>query len=271
MMTVYGFLALTCLLAFCNGFLSKGVHISVTAFGADETAVVEIRLVEYGKFSQMPRRERDAIEEGFEQFSNCEENSELRGKRYMKDGDIGLILLYDANGYIAGIQAGIPKTNVDSYPPDSLKPPFIDDGDKWVITAYFVDPSIICTPGRTEHDFTSDGTGTDLYLQNGTDPEADYMLIPRKEENLGGTKWVKGGCFPAMGVHYWFDISRDMSCDNYFPPFLMYNRGFLNSFGWVFPTRVHSTRYEYPPYFTFGYLSQRFGIVAFFLKAIGMD
>lgn len=29
----------------------------------------------------------------------------------MKDGDIGLILLYDANGYIAGIQAGVSIVN----------------------------------------------------------------------------------------------------------------------------------------------------------------
>lgn len=29
------------------------------------------------------------------------------GKRYMKDNDPAVILIYDVNGYIAGIQAGV--------------------------------------------------------------------------------------------------------------------------------------------------------------------
>lgn len=35
------------------------------------------------------------------------ENSQLRGNRYIVDDDEEMILIYDVNGYIAGIQAGV--------------------------------------------------------------------------------------------------------------------------------------------------------------------
>lgn len=35
------------------------------------------------------------------------ENPRFRGNRYMKDNDTAVILLFDKNGYIAGIQAGV--------------------------------------------------------------------------------------------------------------------------------------------------------------------
>lgn len=56
----------------------------------------------------------------------------------------------------------------------------------------------ICTHGRTAGQFSSQGTGTDLYIQNGTDPLAS-IKIPHQESGIGSTAWVKGHCFPAMG------------------------------------------------------------------------
>ena len=35
------------------------------------------------------------------------EHGNFLGKRYMKDNDPAVILIYDVNGYIAGIQAGV--------------------------------------------------------------------------------------------------------------------------------------------------------------------
>ncbi|KAL5022531.1 hypothetical protein ScPMuIL_001686 [Solemya velum] len=196
----------------------------------------------------MPRTESDATDEGFVKFSDCLDNNELRGNRYMDDGDVFLILIYDVNGYIAGIQAGFPKSFSSTYPPDTLKPPFIDDGDKWVVTIYFVDPSIICTTGRTQQEFNSDGTGTNLYIQTGTNPETDYMIIPRDEKDLDGTLWNKGGCFPVMGVHYWYNNSREIPCDEFLPVFPMYNGGKLNAFGWVFFAKPDFSKWaEFPP------------------------
>ncbi|KAL5022525.1 hypothetical protein ScPMuIL_001680 [Solemya velum] len=196
-------------------------------------------------FVSMPRTEQEAVTVGFTKFANCSDNPQLRGNRYMKKGDTAVILLYDVHGYIAGIQAGVPK-DTPNFPPDTLKPPFLDDGNTWVMTAYFVDPSTICTTGRSAQAYETQGTGTNLYIQNGTNPETDTMLIPHEQSNIGTTDWTKGHCFITMGVHYWYDLTLDMSCDRMFPVFLMYNEGTLTGFGWAFQTGLNSTRYEHP-------------------------
>lgn len=119
----------------------------------------------------------------------------------------------------------------------------VQDGDKFYMTAYFVSPGkhncqanfcywiflklsffiwnsktlffpkmqtdSICTHGRTAGQFSSQGTGTDLYIQNSTDPMAS-IRIPHQESAIGSTAWVKGHCFPAMGkcmLQFIFHIS----------------------------------------------------------------
>jgi hypothetical protein len=35
-----------------------------------------------------------------------------------------------------------------------------------------------------------------------------------------------------MGQHYWYNVSRNMDCKDFFPVFLLYNKnGFLTGFG----------------------------------------
>ncbi|XP_046348062.2 uncharacterized protein LOC124128671 [Haliotis rufescens] len=101
------------------------------------------------------------------------ENSKFAGKRYAKDGDTAVILIFDVNGYIAGLQAG---------------------------------------------------------------READGVM-----ENV----------FFGMGVHYWYNIQKDMSCDDFFPMFLLYNNNKLDGLGWAFGTDLPSPRYEHPDSSTF--------------------
>ena len=51
-----------------------------------------------------------------------------------------------------------------------------------------------------------------------------------------------------VGVHYWYNNRVDMSCSEFFPVFLMYNNGTLNSFGWAFGINLQeSPRFEHPP------------------------
>ena len=71
--------------------------------------------------------------------------------------------------------------------------------DVYVLTAYFVDPSTICTAGRDASRLKKEGTGTGLWLQNGTDPIQNSFQSPVQESDIGSTKWVKGACFPSMG------------------------------------------------------------------------
>ena len=51
----------------------------------------------------------------------------------------------------------------------------------------------------------------------------------------------------SPGRHYWYDISADMDCDDFYPMFLLYNSGHLTGFGWVAQGNAASPRYEHPP------------------------
>lgn len=51
----------------------------------------------------------------------------------------------------------------------------------------------------------------------------------------------------SPGRHYWYDISADMNCDDFYPMFLLYNSGHLTGFGWVAQGNAASPRYEHPP------------------------
>ncbi|XP_055997302.1 uncharacterized protein LOC130047090 [Ostrea edulis] len=243
-MGMIAYLGLLLAASFCDGFL----------FGHKthpwDGLKVTWGLNPFNSFNNMPRTETEAKTAGFTLISGCGQSPFL-GKRYMKDNDPAVILIYDVNGYIAGIQAGVQTGLSNGYPSSKLQNhPFVKDGDKHYITAYFVNPASICTHGRTAGQFGAQGTGTDLYLQNGTDPMAS-IRIPHQESDIGSTRWVKGHCFSAMGVHYWYDISLDMSCDRLYPVFLLYNGGVLNAFGWAFKAELSSSRYEHPSQATF--------------------
>jgi len=120
--------------------------------------------------------------------------------------------------------------------------------DVYILTAYFVDPATICKSGRDANHLKTEGTGTGLWLQNGTDPIRDSFHSPLYEKDVSQTKWVKGSCFPSMGVHYWYDNRLDTDCDTFFPSFLMYNKGKLTGFGWAVVGKYEYTkRTEFPP------------------------
>ena len=54
--------------------------------------------------------------------------------------------------------------------------------------------------------------------------------------------------FNFPGVHYWYNTSQDMSCNDFYPMFLLYNDGVLNAFGWAFGMNLESSeRFEHPP------------------------
>ncbi|KAK0049990.1 hypothetical protein Bpfe_020541 [Biomphalaria pfeifferi] len=197
-------------------------------------------------FVEMPRTEEKAIKEGFVKISGCNESSAFRGSRYVKSGDYAVVLLFDANGYIAGIQTGVSNHLGNGFPSSNMRPLFSEDRDQLFLTAYFVEPSLICTKGRSASEFQLQGTGSNLYFQKGSDP-AELILMPRNESALPGTKWGDGKCFITMGKHYWYDFRIDTSCTDYFPMFLMYNDGMLNAFGWALAAELTSRRYEHPP------------------------
>uniref|UniRef100_A0A0B7AVX3 Uncharacterized protein n=1 Tax=Arion vulgaris TaxID=1028688 RepID=A0A0B7AVX3_9EUPU len=200
----------------------------------------------FNGFFTMPRTVADAVSNNFVKVSDCDVNAPWRGARYIKNGDYALTLLYDINGYVAGIQTGIPKKLANGFPFPSLRPPFVSDGDRWALTAYFTDPGTICTTGRSEAQFNEEGTGTNLYFQNSTTPEASFK-IPQNEADMAATQWTEGKCFVTMGKHWWYNLSVDMKKESMFPAFLLFNGGKLNGFGWAMTTPLPSEIYEHPP------------------------
>lgn len=192
--------------------------------------------VTFLKWNGLPISKNDAEKDGWKLTSACEANPSFSGNRYVLNGDTAVMLLVDSKGKIAGIQAGVPAAQ--SGP---KKAPWVKEGGMYVITAYFVDPATICSGTRPSSDYMGDR----LLLQTGSKP-GDHVAIPFKEEDLVGTKWVKGKCFYGMGQHYWFDISTGMNCDDFFPMFVLYNKKRLNAFGWAQTCDLTSSRYEHP-------------------------
>jgi len=196
-------------------------------------------------FDSMPRNANGAMGDFVLKDDQCVQGSKFVGKRYWYKKDPAVILIYDKNGYIAGMQTAVPK---GSFTPSSFltNHPVIDDGDFWTITAYFIDPSKICTTGRTSEQFQEQGTGTGLWFQNGTNPLQDLIQIPLLESDIKKTGWKFGHCFYTMGNHYWYNVTRDMDCKQFYPNCLMYNGGKLTAFCFAVNTYLTSKRYEHP-------------------------
>ena len=79
-------------------------------------------------------------------------------------------------------------TRDDKYYEFSKNPYYVpgdwNGEEAYFVTAYFVDPNIICNGGRTEEEFQKEGTGNRLSFQNGPH-NTDLQEIPlRKSEML---------------------------------------------------------------------------------------
>nr|XP_042907952.1 uncharacterized protein LOC107440592 isoform X1 [Parasteatoda tepidariorum] len=213
-------------------------------------------------FAKLPRTESRARSEGFVKLAGGCAEGKFLGHRYMKGLDTAAVLIYDKNGFIAGIQHGIPKSDVDrvnttfSFEKSSAYQLQLDkvlgEEEVYFLTSYFVDPNIICNEGRTREQYDEQGVGTGLYLQNGSNPIQNTFEVPLYEKDMEDTHWVKGGCFRTMGVHYWYNTHENMTCSDFFPFTAIYNRGKLTSFAFAsFGNYEFSRRFEHPPSSTF--------------------
>ncbi|CAG5115670.1 unnamed protein product [Candidula unifasciata] len=193
-------------------------------------------------FVKFSRTEHQAVIRGFTKIGDCDLTAKWRGRRYIQDSDYTVILLFDIKGYIAGIQTAIPTTS--TYPPLKLKPPFIDEGGRSVLTAYFTDPSKICTTGRTADEFAIEGTGSTLYIQDNIYPEASTRMPSSVDEARRTAPWTISKCLNYMGLHYYHNITSELECDSLFPVGLLYHKGELLGFAWLFMQYLPLKRYE---------------------------
>jgi len=200
-------------------------------------------------YAKMPQEVSDCAKKNFLQKDEfCSKSGSFVGYRYWQVNDPSIMLIFDINGYIAGVQTAIPK---DQFAPSPTLQghPYIDDGDYWTLTAYFVEPGIVCAPGRTSKQYKDQGNGYRFYIQNGTNPLSDLLDISLSENDLNtnpitGPVWGSTKCYWSMGKHYWYKLTPDMDCSTIFPFFLLYNSGDLNAFGFFIPTQATSARYE---------------------------
>lgn len=200
--------------------------------------------IRWPSYHEMPLFLEDA-KEWKELSDDCQSNGPFVGRRFarMKDGDFdrGLILIFDHLGQVSGVQIAFPK----SYQvPKSFQSMFIESGSFLYLTAYFIEPTKMCSNGRKRASI-GDGLRIQLTPQNLGKP-LTYMAAPLTEEKTTGTGWVKGKCFYSMGQHYWYKISTDMSSEDFFPVFLLYNKGKLNGWGWATLGDLKNDLVEHP-------------------------
>lgn len=199
-------------------------------------------------FNSLPRKVTDLTKDFKLRDDQCSTaNAKFLGKRYWYQEDPAVTLLFDKNGIIAGIQTSAPKSVYPQPPAPVANHQYVEDGDHWTLTAYFVDPSIICGSGRSDDDFVKQGTGVGLWLQMGPNPVKDSVKIPSTEKEVQQTKWKLGHCFVTMGNHYWHNVTKDMNCENFLPYCLLYNKGKLTAFCFSMNAQLTSPRYEHPP------------------------
>jgi len=224
--------------------------------------------------SPMPLREQDAKERGWKLLSNgCSENNTtcFHGYRYIRPDNVERsVLIYDAVGTIAGMQLAfesrLKKEAYGKYAGAYTEVTDQDDGiTRYYMTAYFSEPSNICNTNRNDHIIGENK----LFFEIGEDR---YMEIPLTLMNVSASfgRWIKGNCYPSMGMghHFWYDISKDMDCNDFFPFFIMYNSaGQLHAFGNAVGVNV-TGHLEYPPLQSLPMFFQRSTIPSCFSEVV---
>ena len=192
-------------------------------------------------FQSVPINEQNAIKAGWKLEKDC---SQINGRRYVKGNDRSVLLVFDSNGGIAGIATAVPKNLPFNFPSPSIKPYFQDEGDSYVMTAYFVEPKTVCNAAAK----SSLTYGDRVVIQG---QYAQAVLPLNQKDAVSSSFWTEGHCFYTMGQHFWSNvqsvpITPDMNADDFFPLCLLYNSGKLNGFCFAFNADLTSERYEHP-------------------------
>ena len=163
-----------------------------------------------------------------------------------------MILIYDVNGYIAGMHSVVSKRFTSDDDPFSFDSSIwyradvlLNNDQVYLTTAYFVDPGLICGSGRSQEQFEVEGTGNRLVFQNGP-AIADLLSAPMDLDAADKDPiWFKHFCFLNMGRHY-FNLNYDENqpCDELIPIQLIYSGGVLNGFVWQHPSPLEGERWE---------------------------
>ena len=111
------------------------------------------------------------------------------GDRFVRSvDDKDVVIILDGNGFIAGMQSVLMKEYALNETFNFDNDPYYVLGDwngeeAYFITAYFVDPAIICNGGRTEEEFENEGTGNMFAFQYGP-TFMDLQMIPMTKDEM---------------------------------------------------------------------------------------
>lgn len=194
--------------------------------------------VTFGKNTDLPKTVQEAEASKWIKLSD-----DCSGVRYVSpQRDISNIVFYDKSGKLAGIEVGL--FNAPSEPMRSryYEEKTFEGRKYYALTAYFVDPNTICGT-RTAGPF-----GDRVWWKS---KEGFFKLPLTIEEVQADPKWKLGTCILGMGLHYWYDISNGMKCEDFTPFFVMYNNKQLTTFAVGLGSdqliNTPNSRFEHPP------------------------
>jgi hypothetical protein len=174
--------------------------------------------VTFPKNTGLPENENDAKDA---QWVKIEDSCD--GVKYVSpQKDYTNVIVYDKSGKLAGVDVAITVEPAEPMKSRFYKTKDYEGRQFFVLSAFFVDPSTICGT-------RSAGPYGDRvwWRQN----DGDYFKLPLTQDGArADPKWKLGTCIPGMGIHYWYEISNEMSCNDFTPFFVMYNGGELTTF-----------------------------------------
>ncbi|XP_026735060.1 uncharacterized protein LOC113498978 isoform X1 [Trichoplusia ni] len=147
--------------------------------------------------------------------------------------------LYDTAGFVAGLMIALPVDEYDS-PPVKPEKKFVkwsapaSEGeparDYWTATQYFVSEDHVISIESLKA-----GAGPTLEsgatLQDGgvwvAGHDKRLMRIPSTEAELNSTTFKKQNCIPNMGIHYYYNMTKDLNCEELLPWFALTTQGDL--------------------------------------------
>ncbi|CAG9105888.1 unnamed protein product [Plutella xylostella] len=141
--------------------------------------------------------------------------------------------LYDAAGFVAGLQLALPVENFESLAIKPEKkftkwstPGTLGDParDYWTTTQYFVsEESMKAGAGpQLENGETLQDGAVWVKGQDGV-----LLRVPSTEQELNTTAFKKQNCIPNMGTHYYYNMTPQMKCEDFLPWFALVSRGDL--------------------------------------------
>ncbi|XP_060805302.1 uncharacterized protein LOC106129042 [Amyelois transitella] len=213
-------------------------------------------LVDKEYFFTLPRTISDAEGQGWKRTERPP-NALPELRMYCPQGR-GVCPLYDTAGFVSGLQIALP---VDDFESLAIKPEkkFVkwrapaSEGepsrDYWTLTQFYVSEESLkagAGPQIENGETLQDGgvwvTGLDGRL----------LRIPIDEDDIASkTLYKKQNCVPNMGTHYYYNMTKQMKCEDLLPWFALVDDGELIGTGFMMVGKLATQKqrhwFEIPP------------------------